>query len=79
MTNQATTIKFQDIQTGNVFGDAFGENEYTVISKEFCQVWRKNIVWVRDLDGETRGLNVEQINDIIKFDDWAGRAGFYNA
>jgi len=73
------TIKFEDIKAGQTFGDAYGENEYTVIKTEWCNVWRKNIVWVRDLDGETRGLNVEQINDIIKFDDWAGACGFYNA
>lgn len=67
------TIKFENIKAGNVFGDAYGENEYTVIKTEWCKVWRKNIVWVTDLDGETSGLSVDQVNQIIS------RGGYYNA
>ena len=76
--NKQVTIKWEEIKAGQTFGDAWGENEYTVISKEYCRLRRRSIVWVRDLDGETMGFSVEQINDTIRFDNWDKIGGFYN-
>lgn len=70
--NNATTINWDDIKAGQTFGDAYGENEYTVTRKEYCRLTRQSIVWTTDLDGETRGLTVSQINHITR------RGGFYN-
>lgn len=55
-----------DIKVGNTFGDSFGENEYTVTATGWDKVWRKNVVWTIDLDGNTVGFSVEQVNNTIR-------------
>jgi hypothetical protein len=82
-TQQVKTIKWEDIKVGDVFGDAHNQNEYTVVRKEYCPVWRKYIVWTTDLydyeeDGDMTGFSVEQINETIALDTWYNVAGFYN-
>ena len=72
------TIKIADIKAGQTFGDAYGENEYTVVKVEFCKWQRKTLVWCTDLDGNYTGMTVETINDIIKFQSWDNISGFYN-